>query len=189
MNLLYCNAIKKIPIYISRIINMRYLFIINSSGKYQLYDTQNHQWENTIYDNVTEPQKKRGLSIIRIFSCKTVQEGDKKGIYSILKKRLIIPCEYDDILYDYHERFNDGWVVSQKGKWGLLSIKGDVILPCVYDEIVPESYAWSVKQNRLWGIYDNRTKTIEVPCMYDEIIVSSNDYQIRKGNEWVTINR
>ena len=168
---------------------MRYVFKINSSGKYQLYDNQNHQWGDVVYDNVTKPPKGNVSSVLRIFSCVAVQSGGKTGIFSLLKRKLLIPCQYDKMLYDYREWFNDGWVVSQKGKLGLLSINGGEILPCDYDEIIPEPYAWLIKQNGLWGTYDNKTKTMGLPCVYDEIIVSSDDYRVRKGSEWVTINR
>ena len=168
---------------------MSMVFKTNASGRFQLFDPVNQKWHNVVFDNVQKPNKRNVSSVIRIYSCQAVEKDGKWGIYSVLNRSQIVPCMYDTIIYDYHERFNDGWVVAQNNKWGLYSTNGEIILPCEYDEIVSAPYAWIIKRNGLWGAYDNKTKTFGLPCLYEKLIVTAHEYTALKGKEWITITR
>lgn len=168
---------------------MRFVFLQNGIGKFQLFDSELKKWEDVVFDDVKKPQKRNVSSVIRIFSNQAVRKNGKWGIYSLLKKTLIIPCIFDQIIYDHKERFNDGWVVLQNDKWGLLSIDGSVVLPCEYDEILSASYAWLIKKEGRWGTYDNKEKHMGLPCIYNEIIVTPHEYRALNGKEWLIISR
>jgi len=65
--------------------------------------------------------------------------------------------------------------VEQNGKTGAINMKGDLVIPCIYDDLSSGDFtpcvnygAASVKKHGHWGVVDSTGKVI-VPFIYDEI--------------------
>lgn len=86
-----------------------------------------------------------------------VKKDSLLGAIDILSNKLVVPCIYDDVhvFHHYGEPDNMSFVVRRKGKFGLYSLKGKVLLDCVYDQL-PE---WELvdKEYILKSIKDGKT--------------------------------
>jgi hypothetical protein len=71
-------------------------------------------------------------------------------------------------IYDSLIEFQNGYVVNFKGKYGFIDIKGNVITPCIYQQIKPEGHLYvRVKKDNKYGWLDIETKDIAIPIKYD----------------------
>ena len=51
--------------------------------------------------------------------------------------KTIIPCEYKDIEileYSYPKKYHLLFVQNVNGKWGAINVKGEIVIPIIYDE-------------------------------------------------------
>ena len=64
----------------------------------------------------------------------------------------------------------DGLVkVRNVEKYGLAKLTGELICPCIYDEIEAIKNSFKVRMDRHWGIMDITGKVI-CPCKYERLI-------------------
>jgi antitoxin component YwqK of YwqJK toxin-antitoxin module len=78
--------------------------------------------------------------------------------------------------YSLIGRFDGGYTdVMQNDKYGFINSKGDLIIPCVYDEVYGGDFdQWfdygivSLRKNKLWGALDSTGKVV-VPFIYDTL--------------------
>ena len=59
--------------------------------------------------------------------------------------------------------------VKKVEKYGLAKITGEIICPCVYDEIEAIKNSFKIRINGLWGIMDINGKIL-CPCDYTNLI-------------------
>lgn len=76
-----------------------------------------------------------------------------------------------------------GW--NEGGKYGLIDIKGRVVLPVEYEEIVNfnehDRRRWSIKKEGVWGLMDDKAKVL-VPPQFDKLKFMDGVVYVRKGN-------
>jgi len=102
--------------------------------------------------------------------------------------------------------------VKKDGKWGLISIEGKIIIPCIYDEIYEFDYSktermeppyidyldWGtkiaiVKKNRKWGLVNDKGYIL-TECNYEEFFIPDvqlfykNRAGARKNGKWGFLN-
>ena len=65
--------------------------------------------------------------------------------------------------------FSEGLAgVEQNEKWGFINTKGEVVVPCIYDDAVSFSEGLAgVEQNEKWGFINTKGEVV-IPCIYDE---------------------
>lgn len=74
----------------------------------------------------------------------------------------------------FHETIcseNMGGLVKVRNveKYGLAKLTGELICPCIYDEIETIKNSFKVKLGNLWGVMDANGKVI-CPCKYSNLI-------------------
>ena len=113
-----------------------------------------------------------------------VQKGTRFGVIYIDVNRhdfsLKIPAEYIQI-----SPFGGTYAaLNEKYKWGIPSAKWSV--PFEFDDIIaPHNWFYIVKSNGLWGIYDSRTKEVNLSLEYDEIKEPTNNfYPVKYKGKW-----
>ena len=85
---------------------------------------------------------------------------------------MVIPCVYDKAI-----SFSEGLAaVKNKDKYGFIDIKGNQVVPCIYDEVYNSAnlytyYRFSnglarVKKAGKWGFIDKRGNEV-IPCIYE----------------------
>ena len=172
---------------------MRYDFKKNNIGMYCLYDSNNGVWiGNSFFDEVTKPIAVNNISTLNVMFSRIVIKDGKCGVFSVHPKKLsiTIPCEYDEILYDYFVGIEGGWVLKKNNKKGVYSISEKrIILSCDYDEIESAPSAWLIQKNGLWGVYDIKLRKVTLPCICDQIIITEHECKVLRGEEWHTLQR
>ena len=99
--------------------------------------------------------------------------------------------EIRDSLLKIYDEVEDGnfryWYEVRKGKrWGVLSRKGEELVPCKYDtlECWQELHFgftyYEVKENGLAGVWDVEEGVMITPCLYDEVTMRSWDAEYMK---------
>ena len=74
--------------------------------------------------------------------------------------------------------------VREKGKWGYVNNKGDIIVSPKYDTCTGFKYGYGrIKLNAKWGIVD-RSGTEIFPPKYGNILPGENGYFIYYDNGW-----
>jgi hypothetical protein len=121
----------------------RYELKQSSNGKYGLYDNKQEEWlSDSLYDQVKKPIAKDAKSTLNVLFSKLVSQEGKWGVFSVHPKRLsiVIPCEYEEILYDWIVGVDGLWLLKKDGKWGAYSIyRKQIIVPfkyCDVDEVI-----------------------------------------------------
>lgn len=93
----------------------------------------------------------------------------------------------DEILYDLYP-------IEQKGKWGVMNSKGNIIVPCIYSDIsvLHSGFIRAIKDNLAGGL-DKKGKIIlpfiyesidEVGCGYDHAYFPKTVLKIKKDNKY-----
>ena len=97
-----------------------------------------------------------------------VNTGNRVGYFTDSKGNIIIDKQFDGV-----SSFSNGLAkVKQNGKWGFVNTKGEIVIPCVYDD--GDVYSFSeglarIKQNGKWGFINSKGKVV-IPCVYDAAI-------------------
>ena len=68
---------------------------------------------------------------------KFVCQNGRWGVFSLHPQKLsiTIPCEYDEILYDYRTGIEQWWLLKKDGKWGAYRIsKRQFVIPFIFDD-------------------------------------------------------
>ena len=111
----------------------RYEIKQGSNGKYGLFDNKGNFWlSECIYNQVKKPVAKDGKSTLSVLFSRLVCLQGKWGVFSLHPKRLTItiPCEYDEILYDWRIGTDGWWLLKKDGKWGSYRMsKKQIIVP------------------------------------------------------------
>ena len=104
-----------------------------------------------------------------------------KGLAYVYKGRVLDPCPS---YYEYKEITKEN--ESNDGKYGLINMKGQVVLPVEYDAIIVrplsrKDHIWLVRQNGLYGVLNKKFKLI-IPVKYQTMA------HFRQGNSMVKLN-
>lgn len=106
----------------------RFMTLVNSQNEvlFPLFDDIFSKWYNGYHELQKHYCIDEGLAIYK-----------RHGKYGLLAptKRLLTLAIYDDIQIEMLESTNMYIPVRQETKWGMLNCYGDLILPCIYDEI------------------------------------------------------
>ena len=105
-----------------------------------------------------------GFSLIKV--------GNKVGLVKE-NQDIILPIEYDNIVFDFQEEFA---LTRKDGKWGIASKEGYIICECIYDTIhldfVTSYYACVGNTSKdgvmLYGLI-NQKGELTCGCQYDYI--------------------
>lgn len=97
----------------------------------------------------------------------------KNGKYGLLSTdgELIVPCEYDSIIYPLSDSAHV-FCVKKNGKYGMLNNMGEMVLPCEYDTKFPlfvEAYNKDyvlIQKNGMVGIYSLKKCKVVIPCKH-----------------------
>lgn len=97
---------------------------------------------------------------------------NKVGIID-LSKNIILPAEYDNVVFDYQDEYA---LIKKDSKWGIISDDGKIICDCVYDTIHLDfssgDYAavanLTEKGNLSYGLINKKGKLV-CKCKYDYI--------------------
>jgi hypothetical protein len=117
----------------------RYELEQDSNGKYGLYDNKQEEWvSDRLYDQVKKPIAKDGKSTLSVLFSKLVSQEGKWCVFSVHPKSLsiVIPCEYDEIAYDWRIGIDGWWLLRKDGKWGAYRIsRKQIVVPINYNDI------------------------------------------------------
>ncbi len=111
----------------------------------------------------------------------SLTRNKKKYLYSIPEVAIVTDGEYDD----YSSFSNDFALAIKDQKLGLLDLKGNLVLPLLYEEISPfEGNLFRAKKSNLWGIVGFNDENI-LPFEYqyiappkERIIIYKQDGQL-----------
>ena len=95
-----------------------------------------------------------------------IKKGTKYGLLD-REHRLLSPCKWDSIADFYHLQA----IIKLKGRYGAIDYNGKVIIPAIYDTIIPSgdfSDNYNVKLNDKWGYISG--SYLSIPCQYDNQI-------------------
>lgn len=122
--------------------------------------------------------------------------GNRKFGFIDKNCKFIIPLTLDSDAY--LEGFNQGLCqVRRAGKWGAYDKNGNLVIPCVYDQISvfsPKNKIAIVSKNGLYGVIDNKG-VIQVPLKYSYIQFPKIKYQYigfpqfpERELDWLIVN-
>ena len=83
---------------------------------------------------------------------------------SIAKERSANFCEQMSV-----ELLNGLVKVKELGKYGLARLTGELVCPCMYDEIETISDSFKIKIDQYWGVMDANGKIL-CPCNYTDLL-------------------
>ncbi|QLE01665.1 WG repeat-containing protein [Galbibacter sp. BG1] len=120
-------------------------------------------------------------------------ENKKKGILDD-SNNIVIEPKYDEIKYKriyYHSNLpEDILIVKNKGKWGIIDIQENNIIPVKYESLnmqFPEKII--LGKNGFKQIYDTRSKKLNEEYNFDKFSQYSKDFSIiRKDNKETLID-
>ena len=112
---------------------------------------------------VEVPERTRGRDFI------VYGTGGKWGIKTG-SDSIVVPLEYDKI-----SSSSTAYILQKDGKFGLMSLKAQMLLPVKYDSIVIHYFnnkTVKVKKDNKWGVFDTEGNKV-LPIKYHEIIYSN----------------
>lgn len=133
---------------------------------------------------------------------KRCSKGELDGKYGILEidsddsYQFITPL-YDDFALPRKSdclKNGDLYSVKRNGKWGVIRIPNEEVLPCVYDDVIISNYyfgrdflVYFIKNNGKWGV--NKYPNEEVlPCVYDDVKIAYDFgklyYHLKLNEKW-----
>lgn len=138
-------------------------------------DIKNNQLENEdLWSSNDDNLFPLGEELIRI---------KKKGKWGLLDSSLefIVPCIYDRIL----EKHGNYIVVESDGKFGVIDIKGNVIISVENEKIIfYKEGKVLIQKNELCGCVDCNTGDMVIPFMFDYIeTIKNNLFKVFKGTK------
>lgn len=112
---------------------------------------------------------------------------DKYGFNSLSQRKVIINCQYQDII-PFKKGHNTTWV-KEKGLWKLINKSGKPVIAQFYDKIkFPASVYYPVRKNNLWGAMD-RLGNVIVKCRYEDMSRFFHGLAMFKlNNKWGILN-
>ncbi len=157
--------------------------IINKGNKYYYY-TKNKKFQFKFVSETLPERISDGIYIIK----------NKGKVFVVdTKGRSIINEDYDELgfnNYRVYKRINGlaAFLIKKHGKYGIISINNELILPIVYDEInndyfYNDSDAIWVKKDGKWGQVDYKNNIV-TDFLYDEIpYIVEKDFVIKKTTD------
>jgi len=115
------------------------------------------------------------------------RSGDDKWGYAVEYGR----CSQDVLIsprFDVAEKFgNNGLAkVNKDGKWGFVNLKGEEVIPLLFDAVGEFDYGLvAVKSNGLWGYFNAQGQPVVQPA-YDEVAGSWNEglSAVKANGKW-----
>lgn len=91
-----------------------------------------------------------------------VYNGSKYAVYDLKKNKYIKPFVFEKMVND---KYMEDVFLAEKGKWSILTTKGDLILKFSADTVAFAYHrsAFFFKRNNLWGIMDINGKILQEP--------------------------
>ena len=92
--------------------------------------------------------------------------------------------------FDYVSSFTDGYAeVKENGKWGVISAVGEIIVPCIYDNIRLISNGYSIaKDDGKYGILNNEGEIV-TPIIYDNVREDASKLLfVTTNGKWGAVN-
>ncbi len=130
-----------------------------------------------IYDDINLPFREN------------ITEVEKDGLYGLItKKGKVLTPDFvpEKYLLATHHYF----LVKSKSKSGLINIKGEQVIPILYDTIDEYSYyegddLWFclVGNAGKWGLYSVKGKSLAIPVAYDNINYRGDDFVILENQK------
>lgn len=119
---------------------------------------------------VVEPQYER----VGFYSCGMAYVKDAKGMYGFIDKvgSVTVPIMYDDVQM-FHEGY--AWVKepSDFGKYGLIGLDGEYVIPPSYTEAYNVRGGVAVARLGGWGLVDVAGRTL-IPFIYGTLFEEDN---------------
>lgn len=105
-----------------------------------------------------------------------IGKNGKKGLYNAILKKMIIPCEYEEIKVS--EVFSAEIIIFiKKGHYGVMGEWGNVIVPPIFDAIYGKRFPYTLVKGKQVGML---TESITyVKPMYKEIKYSDTVYDFK----------
>jgi hypothetical protein len=143
--------------------------VFKKAGLYGIMDLAGREITPAIYDRI--------IQLVQPFAKKyKVLYHGQTGLLDAISRKLIIPCEYDDIkvygdrngaeeYYDYSYPTVPPYLITNKqGSYGLIDSLGNERLPFIYDHIFFEKEnVYFVRINRRQGLINKDLKVIIYP--------------------------
>lgn len=111
-----------------------------------------------------------------------------QGVFSVKKKRLIIPCEYSGLFLSDDNVFYLKKRVGSEELEGVCDINGNIIIPCEYSDLFLSGdnvfyLKKRVNSEKLEGVCDINGNII-IPCEYSEVNFFADEkyYRVAKNN-------
>lgn len=156
--------------------------IYNNYGYYYIAQKQNKIVRYTLSGNVVNEIVADKIETLT-YDNKSYSINNKVGLMNTEFETLTKP-EFDKIdnlggvTYDYYSRSKiQGFRVTLNNKMGIITKKGELVLPIKYDLIEDvDGYVMLVKQNDKYGLIRESDYKIIAECDYDLIGTTSNSY-------------
>jgi hypothetical protein len=159
------------------------------SGKTQYFTGIDKSGRNGVFDIYGKEIVPCQYIEIRHFKNLSLAQKETSYKYIIIDSlgKDILQEEFESYQPFYESIASDYLTVTQNKKVGALNDKGKIIIPCLYEEILPTKIKglFFVKENNLWGLR-NEQKLLIKP-KYDEILEASHEISekmyllVRKG--------
>jgi hypothetical protein len=150
--------------------NLRYIFTIQKDKRFGIYFEHSKQKTAVEFESVYTD----GAQFI------TVKKNGKYGILNYSNQQ-VLPFEYEGVSI---MGLNTGFLVTQNGKKGWLTSKGDIVIPIMYDEVDDFLFGdkfrglYKVSLDKKYGIVDEKNNTV-IPIKYDEIYGFGNSFLVK----------
>ena len=159
-----CNAIDRsgrllLPFWYKDIARMEgHLAALGHSGEITWLDVSSIEREGYVYEICYDDHYCSKVAILM---------GGKLlwGLAPEYGGSLILPCKYEEIT------LTSGVVrVKENGLWGMRTVEGKELTPCIYDSAFAEfcDGLSAVQRDGLWGFVDMTGKEV-IPCQYDSV--------------------
>ena len=160
-------------------------FVVRDNGNYGVLDVNgkvmigfDYQWL-TFYNISSKSRNDRLSDKDYVFG---VQKNGLFGFINIYNKQLV-PPEYTKIRYD---EYGPEYSALKDGKWGVVSLNGQVKVPFQYDEMDPlEKNIYQVSANNLKGVIAKDGKIL-LPIQYTKIVNLMSDVKEYRSRYVIT---
>lgn len=149
--------------------------LFGSTYKYMIVNADRSTGKERIYSTLTMLENNRFL----------VKDGSYKGIVDFDNNE-IVPIKYKAL----DKISNRVYKTKMNGSYGLITIDGDIIIPCNCEKFSKMGTYYKVKRNDKWGVVDSDGNVI-AQIIYKKVKLQNNQVYVSKdGSNWmrVTLN-
>ncbi|MGE5411056.1 MAG: WG repeat-containing protein [Clostridiales bacterium] len=185
-----------VPFIYDDITRCKNAFIVKMNGKYGLIDFNGNELCECKYDSIVPtsyPNNSEHVYNARINNKHYELDSFGKVIFEGPEITKISPADlkYIDLeKYEMSEVYSYGIKVRSGNKWGVINIKGDIIIPLEFDDITTDKYDMAyyiVVRNNKYGIFDCNSKKI-IDTVYDKINWLGRYFSVLKNDKYALIN-